>query len=356
MNSKVKFTRLFDIFVAVTLIILLFNSPAPAQPAQEEKTKEPLHSSPNDTSKIRTLSAEQTKNLDEYIRGSFSGIGVGIDIHPNGIYIKNVFSGGPADNAGLKSGEVITAVNGDSTVGMPLERAVSLLKGPKNTTVNLKVLSSNGTLRDVSVVRGTVIASGVESRILEPNIGLLVISRFNKETTAAVRKAINYFQEQNIRGLVLDLRNNKGGFFPAVREITSMFTGPDQIIWYVQHTSQTERTPEKGTVQKMVRWPVVVLINSETTCGGELLASAVKSTGGKLLGQKTFGEGTIYKLEEQPNGSSKKIPTGYFYTADGQAIDKQGVSPDKELDPKLSSEEVLKQAVIELTAELQNRK
>jgi carboxyl-terminal processing protease len=106
----------------------------------------------------------------------------------------------------------------------------------------------------------------------------------------------------------------------------------------------------------MTQWPVVVLINSETRCGGELLASAVKSKGGgKLLGQKTFGEGAIYNLEKQADGSSRKILTGYFYTADGQLIDGQGIKPDSELDPKLSSEEVLKQAVYELTREIENR-
>jgi len=303
-----------------------------------------------DFSKTKELSPEQTRQLEENIKGSFSGIGVEIDTCPNGIYIKKALPESPADNAGLKNGEVITAINGASAVGMSVEKAVSLLKGPKGTSVNLKVLLRDGTLRDISVVRGIVSVSGVDSRILEPNIGLLAISVFNKETSAKVCDTLIYFQQQKINGLVLDLRNNKGGFFPAVKEITSMFTGPDQIMWQIQYTGQTGRTPEKGTVQKMAPWPVVVLVNSETRCGGELLASAVKSkAGGKLLGRKTFGEGVIYNLEKQADGSSKKVPTGYFYTADGQVIDGQGINPYRELDPNLSSEEVLKQAVYELT-------
>ncbi|MDD5326499.1 MAG: S41 family peptidase [Phycisphaerae bacterium] len=303
------------------------------------------------------LSPEQTKNLDEFLRGSFSGIGADIGTHPDGIHIKKVFPEGPAGSAGLKDGEVITAVNGESTVGMPLERAVSLLKGPEGTSVNLKVLSDNGTLRDVSVVRGIVLATGVENRVLEPNIGLLAISGFSEETPTKVRDVLTHFQQQKIKGLVLDLRNNKGGFSPAVKEVTSMFTGPDQIMWYAQYAGQAESTPEKGIVPKMVQWPTVVLINSETMCGGELLASAIKSkAGGKLLGQKTFGEGFIYRLEKQPDGSSRKVPIGRFTTADKQIISGSGISPDRELDTKLSSEETLEQAVNELTTELQNRK
>jgi len=322
-----------------------------------DNVRKALTSSPNDISKTQNLSAEQTKNLDEYIRGSFSGIGVGIDTHPNGIYIKNVIPEGPADNAGLNGGEVITAINGESTVGMPLERAVSLIKGPENTSVNLKVLLGDGTRRDVSVVRGTVIASGVESRILEPNIGLLAISGFNKETPAKVRDALMYFQQQNIRGLVLDLRNNIGGFYPAVCEVGSMFVGQDKPMWQIQNIDQNQPTIIKGEQSKIVQWPVVVLIGPKTKCGGELLACALRTSGrAKMLGQKTFGEGSIYKLEKQPDGSSRKIPTGRFTTADGQVIDGQGINPDRELDPKLSSEEVLKPAVDELTTEIQNRK
>jgi C-terminal peptidase prc len=303
------------------------------------------------------LSPEQTRNLEVNIKGSFHGIGVEIDTNPNGIYIKNVIPESPADDAGLSDGEVIAAINGESTVGMSLERAVSLIKGPEGTNVDLKILSNNGTHRDVGVVRGTVVVTGVESRIVEPNIGLLAISRFNEETPAKVRDALMYFQQQKIKGLVLDLRSNQGGFLTAAKEITSMFTGPDQIIWYVQYTNRANRTPEKGTVQKMVQWPVVVLVNSETRSGGELLASAVRSVaGGRLLGQKTFGKGSARTIEKQADGTSRKILTGYLYTADGQAIDGRGINPDRELDPKLSSEEALKQAVYELTKEIGNRK
>jgi C-terminal peptidase prc len=303
------------------------------------------------------LSPEQTRNLEENIKGSFHGIGVEIDTNPNGIYIKNVIPESPADDAGLSDGEVIAAINGESTVGMSLERAVSLIRGPEGTNVDLKILSNNGTHRDVGVVRGTVVVTGVESCIVEPNIGLLAISRFNEETPAKVRDALMYFQQQKIKGLVLDLRSNQGGFLTAAKEITSMFTGPDQIIWYVQYTNRANRTPEKGTVQKMVQWPVVVLVISETRSGGELLASAVRSVaGGRLLGQKTFGKGSARTIEKQPDGTSRKILTGYLYTADGQAIDGRGINPDRELDPKLSSEEALKQAVYELTKETGNRK
>jgi carboxyl-terminal processing protease len=184
----------------------------------------------------------------------------------------------------------------------------------------------------------------------------LSISGFNKESATKVKDALLYFQQQKIKGLILDIRNNKGGFIPAVKEVASMFIGQDQIMWKIQYIGQTDSVPEKGAIQKMVQWPVVVLINSETRCGGELLVSAVKSKGGKLLGQKTFGEGSVGNLEKQADGTSQRVLAGYLYTVDGQAIDGQGIRPDRELDPKLSSEEVLKQAVYELTKGIENRK
>jgi carboxyl-terminal processing protease len=342
-SHKVRFIRERKYFALLALV--LFSAVSFAAQDSNEKSKE------------FRLSAEQTKNIEEGLQDSFSGIGTGIETHPKGIYINNVIAGGPADKAGLKGGEVITDIDGKSAIGMSLEQAVSLIKGPTGTRVNLKIFLSDGTSKDVSVVHGPVTASGVFSRIIEPNIGLLTISGFSKESAAKVKDALLNFQQQKIKGLILDIRNNKGGFLGEVEKITGMFAEPNQVMWQTQNIGQNKRISVKSDVEKMVQWPVVVLINSNTMCGGELLASALKSKGsGKLLGQKTFGEGAIYKLEKQADGTSRKIRTGNFYTADGQTIEGQGVIPDKELDLKLSPEEILKQAVYELTKEIENRK
>ncbi len=332
-KRKVKFAK--GQYLIALLALFLFNS---------------LSFAVQDPNGEQKFSVEQTKKFEENLQSSFSGIGTGIEINPKGIYIKNVIPGGPAEKAGLKGGEIITEIDGKSTTGMSLEKAVSMLKGPTGTSVNLKLLLSNGTAQEISIVRGPVSVSGVDSRVIEPNIGLLVISGFKNESAAKVKDALLNFQQKKIKGLILDIRNNKGGFLPEVKKITGFFLEPNEIMWQTQNIGQNERISVKSNSRKISQWPIVVLINSETMCGGELLASAVKSKGGaKLLGQKTFGEGSFYKFEKQDDGTSKKVRMGYFFTADGQDLEGKGVIPDIEIDPKLSTEEIIKKAVNELT-------
>ncbi len=330
--------------------------------AKDETGWKLIHSSPTDNirkalalsqnniSKTQKLSVEQTRNLEQNIEGSFSGIGVHIDAQLDGISVKRVIADGPADNAGLNAGDIITAIDGQPTRGMSLEQAVSLIKGPEGTGVKLKVRSADGVSRDVNVVRGTVVVTGCESRIIEPNIGLLTITAFTKQTSAEVRKTINHFQEQNVRALILDLRNNRGGFYPSVCEVAGMFVGQDKPLWQIQKIGQNQPIVVRAKQSKIVQWPVVVLIGSKTTCGGELLACALRTSGGaKLLGQDTFGHGSSSKLEKQADGSSKKVVGAYFFTAEGQAVDGQGIKPDRWIDSGTSPQEVLRQAVSELT-------
>ena len=296
------------------------------------------------------LSVEQTRKFKQDIQSSFSGIGVHIDTHPDGILVKRVVADGPADNAGLNAGDVITAIDGQSTRGMSLEQAIKLIKGPEETSVKLEIRSESGAGREANVVRGTVVISGVESRIIEPDIGLLAITDFTKQTPAEVRKAIKNFQKQDVRGLIVDLRENNGGFYSAVLEVAGMFVGQDRVMWQIQNVGQNQPNLVKGTHPKMVRLPVVALISSKTKSGGELMACALRTSGGaKLLGQTTAGKGFSRSWEKKANGTSEKTIAAYLFTADGQPINKRGIRPDRWISPGTSPEEVLKRALSELT-------
>ncbi len=315
-----------------------------------EGVRKALALSQNDISETQKLSAEQTRKLEEDIQGSFSGIGVHIDTRPDGIFVKRVIAGGPADNAGLNAGDIITVIDGQYTRGMSLEQAVRLIKGPEGTSVKLKIRSKSGASREANVVRGTVVVSGVESQILESNIGLLVITVFTKQTPAEVRNAINNFQEQSVRGLIVDLRDNRGGFYSAVREVAGMFVGRGRVMWQIQKIGRDQPIAVRAKQSKIVRWPVVVLVGPKTKFGGELLASAIKNNAGaKLLGQTTAGEGTSRSLKKKANGASETTITAYLFTADGQPINNRGIRPDRWISPGTSPEGTLKRAVSELT-------
>jgi len=317
---------------------------------EHSTTAAPTHDSKAEEQK---LSAEQTRKVQEGIRGSFSGIGVEIDKRQDGIFLKKVIAGGPADNAGLNAEEIISAIDGQPTRDISLEQAVSLIKGPVGTNVKLKVLSKDGTSREVDVIRGTVVITGVESKILYPNIGLLTISAFTKQTPAEVQQVLDHFRKQKIRGLILDLRENKGGIYPAIFEVASMFVGRGRTMWQRQNVGQKQPTIVRAEQSKIVQWPVVVLIGPETRSGGELLACALRTAGQtKLLGQNTTGKGFFYELEEQADGTSKKVVGGYFFSADGQPINDRGIQPDQQVAPGTLPEDVLEQAVRELLKQI----
>jgi C-terminal peptidase prc len=312
-----------------------------------------LASSPAGASGMQQLSEQQTRDLEQGIKGLLVGIGVEIEAQPDGVFVKAVIAGGPADNAGLQDEETITAINGQPAGGMTNEQAVSLLKGPVGTSVKLTVRPKSGASREVNVIRGTFVVSGCKSRILEPNIGLLTITGFNEQTPGEVRQAISQFQKQDVRGLVVDLRKNQGGLGSAVREIAGMFVDRGAALWQTQNVGPGRPTIVRGEQLRIVRWPVVVLVSGKTSGAGELLACALRAGGGaKLFGENTAGKGSFSSLDKRPDGTSQKVVAGYFLTAEGQPIDGRGIAPDRQIDPKMPPEEALKIAAEELRTTL----
>ncbi len=307
-------------------------------------------------SNIQHFTAQETAKFEESMQSSFSGIGTGIEVNPKGLHITNIVPGSPAEKAGLKVGQIITEIDGKSTIGMTIPQAVSKIKGPTGSSVNLKLLFSDGTSKQMNIVRGTVKVLNVENRIVEPNIGLLKISSFINDTAAKAKEALLNFQQKNIKGLIVDLRYNPGGDTKELRKIGGMIVGPNEVICRFQKIGQNELEPTKSEGEKIAQWPIIVITNSATASSGELLASALKLKGGaKIIGQKTRGEITVYKFKKNNDGSSRKIRTGAYFTADGQPIQGKGVSPDIELDPNLPNDEVIKKAVNELTKEIKNK-
>ena len=178
---------------------------------------------------------------------------------------------------------------------------------------------------------------------------MLTITGFTEQTPAEVRQVLEYFQQQKVNGIIVDLRQNKGGFYPAVCEVASMFVGRG-FLWQIRYVNRPRPDIVRGKLRKIVRCPIITLIGPETRSGGELLASALRTNKTtKLFGQTTFGKGIAKKLEMQSDGTGQKELAGYLYTSDGQALDGRGIKPDKLIDPGISPEEALRQAINELT-------
>ena len=294
--------------------------------------------------KNETVTEEQITRIREAISGSICGIGVNIEKVEEGFIIRNVIAE-PAKEAGLLAGEVITAVESNSTIDMSTQEAVKLIKGPEGSAVNLTVRSPQGRTRNVEVTRAKFDVSYVDSRILENNIGVIQFRFFSKNTAENVQKTIDEFSGKGVGGIILDLRGNKGGFLPETIEIADIFIPPQKTLWYFQKPGEDYEQVKTKTAQ-LTELPVVLLIDEKTASAAEMLALSFKRTRrGTLIGRKTFGEASGGKFVKQPDGSTKKVTITEFFIRPGVPITGRGILPDIRMPADATPEQFIEKAV-----------
>ncbi|MDX1961017.1 MAG: S41 family peptidase [Leptospiraceae bacterium] len=276
--------------------------------------------------------------------GSFEGIGA---ILTGGgtreVLVENPLEDRPAVKAGLRAGDVIVAVDGKSTKGISLDKVVSRIKGEKGTTVSLLV-KRKGVAKnfEIKVVRATIEIKNVQSRLIKDNehIAYIKLSGFVKTQTESSDKDIKtHFhkledeaknKKVKLKALILDLRNNAGGYLDLAHLISDMFIKSGEIV--------SIRNPSKGRISKifaqhddLTDLPLVILINAKSASASEIVASAIKDYGrGLLLGERTFGKATVQTLEQLPNNSDYllKVTESRYYAPSGRTIQVVGVEPD----------------------------
>ena len=284
------------------------------------------------------ISAEELTKMKENMSGSMVGIGVKINYVENGTLIQDVL-GQPAQEAGLKIGDVIKAVDGKSTVDITINETVDMIKGPEGSIVTLDILTPGGKTKSVEVTRSNIIFNNVSSEILPDQVGLLKISGFNNETYNGVIDFLDQHVDRDIKSIILDLRGNTGGLYSEVIKVVDLFVPAEEILWFTKKAdSPLEAVYSK---EKLIcKLPLAVLVDENTLSGGELLAAGIKRTGrGKLIGHTTSGTAAIKKLEEHPDGSADRVKVADFYYDSTTPITNQGILPDVLL-PEMASDEV----------------
>lgn len=276
------------------------------------------------------MEPQEYKQLFEQIQGSFTGIGVYISKKDvNKIVVVSPIKGGPAERAGLKAGDVIVKVNGEEIADMDVDVAVSKIKGPEGTEVNLTVFREAGKrFFDVKITREKVNIPVVTAEIAKQDarIGVIRITQFNKAAATEVDKAIRAFQEKKVKGLLLDLRDNPGGELEAAVDIASNFTPKGAVVHVVDRKGSTETY---NTTRSQVMLPVVVLINGGSASASEIVAGAIKDSGtGSLVGTKTFGKGIVQSVIPLDGGAAIKLTTAKYLTPKRNDIHKIGIEPD----------------------------
>jgi carboxyl-terminal processing protease len=268
--------------------------------------------------------------LREDNTGTFEGIGAYVEEAPEGgVHLIRVFEDSPAEKAGLLSGDVIVAVDGQDITDMILNEALLLIRGPAGTEVTLTVFREGETeLLDFTAVRGEIEIPTVETKMLEGDIGYVALFEFNSRSSARLEAATEDLIKQGAKSLILDLRNNPGGFLDQSVNVADLFLAKGLVL--IQRDvdgNVVEHTSRNGDPFEDI--PLVVLINGNSASASEIVAGAIQDRQrGTLIGETSFGKGSVQLLFDLSDGSQLRVTYANWFTPNDNSISAQGITPD----------------------------
>lgn len=283
------------------------------------------------------MDAKEATDFDNDLTGQIGGgIGAEIGVRNEQPTIIRVLTENPAEKAGLKAGDVIVSINDQMTDKWTADKAAAQIRGEVGTTVKVTVLRGEEK-KDFTITRATVTNPSVQSSV-QDGLGILTISRFDGETADLARRAAQGFKSQGVKGIILDIRDNGGGYLTAAQEVAG--------LWLDEKLVVSERTGGKVTEELksggdpiLNGVPTVVLINGGSASASEIVAGALQDhQAAVLVGEKTFGKGTVQKVIDLGAGTQLKVTVARWYTPRGKNITKEGISPNQQV--KLTSEDV----------------
>ena len=283
------------------------------------------------------MDPDEAKEFDKSLSGQIGGgIGAEIGLRNNKPTIIKPLENSPAQKAGIKAGEVIVKVNDESSSDWSVDKVVSKIRGEIGTSVKLTLLSE-GRTREVSVVRQNIVSPAVESEV-DGEIGILKVNRFGDDTVSLSRKYASEFVEKGVKKVILDLRNNPGGTVGAAQGLLGIWLD-NQIAMTERRGSEIVKTLRTTGTPILGNMKTVVLINGNSASASEITAGALREYGkATLVGQKSYGKGSVQIVLGLPGGSQMKVTEARWYTPKGKNIDKTGIEPDVKVD--LSSDDV----------------
>ena len=283
------------------------------------------------------LPAKDMTSLTEDIEGEFVGIGVYItkDTENNLILVYGTIPGSPAESAGLKTGDVITSVDGVECNGDDYDTITNSIKGKEGTKVKLEILRDGKEL-SFEIERKTVEVKHVEYQKLDNNIGYINISSFEGDVSTQFEEAYKNLENQGIESLIIDIRNNGGGIVSESLQIAEMMTEKGQTL-LIESDKNGEEEVIKSELDKTITMPIVLLINEYSASASEILAGILKENveNAILIGNTTYGKGVIQTVYPLTDGSGIKITTNEYFTPNHNTINKVGVEPDIKVDDYL---------------------
>ena len=280
------------------------------------------------------LDPDTAKKFQESLSGSFDGIGAEIGMKKEQIVVMAPLPDTPAERAGLRSGDMIIQIDKKSTSGFSLDQAVTKIRGKRGTTVTLTIYREGEKKeRDIPIVRDTIQVKSVTWN-MKGSIAYIKVSHFNEDTESAFADAVRGALAKKPKGLILDLRNNPGGFLDTAVQMASYWVDGETVV--IEKYDENKKDEYKGRVSALLKdMPTIVLVNQGSASASEIVSGALQDYGkAKLVGKKTFGKGSVQDLQRLKDGSALKITVAKWLTPKGRMINELGIDPDVEVDIK----------------------
>jgi len=302
------------------------------------------------------LSKEDFATTEEELSNQFGGVGIQVEQRDGKIIVISPIAGTPAERAGVRRGDQLVKVDGKPLEAPTLDRTVRLIRGEPDTTVTITMFrpSANKEI-DFKLERKRIRLDSVRNeRMLPGGIGYLQITQFSERTGEEFAKAVAGLEQQGLKALILDLRNNPGGLLDAAVEVCEVFFDKGELVVYTQGRSPESREEHHaGGGHPPRRYPIAVLVNGGTASAAEIVAGALKDTKrAVVVGEKTFGKGSVQSVLELRDGEGLRLTTARYYTPGGLTIHEKGILPHVEIEMSADDEAKvrLQQSRADLTA------
>ncbi|MDA1337535.1 MAG: S41 family peptidase [bacterium] len=295
------------------------------------------------------MEPEDSRRFQDDISGSFEGVGMEVGIRDRQLQIIAPLEGTPAKKAGLRSGDIIVKIDDSPTRSLSLDEAVSLIRGPRGTNVTLAILRDDWTeTKDIVVTRATIKIVSVKWEIRKDNIAYVQLIHFSEDASGTFSAAATGILASSADRIILDLRNNPGGFLEVAVDIAGWFLERDQVVVIEDFGEEGSEVIYKAKGNgKLGSYPVIILMNQGSASASEILAGALRDHSAvALVGEKSFGKGSVQELENLTGGGALKVTVANWLTPNGDHITDIGLEPDvqvemtpedfaSELDPQL---------------------
>ena len=290
------------------------------------------------------FSGEASEDFNQELAGNYEGIGVEVMLNNGIVSVSRVFDNSPASKAGVKVGDVVIKVNDTDITGKSLTEVVSMISGENSGNKSKLTVTRNGEELSFELAKGTIEVPVVNSQIYENNgkkIGYIKIDLFSSKVYKQFNSALKNLEKNNIQGLVIDVRDNPGGYLSEVKNILCLFLDKKQVLYQLQTKNKTEKI--YGTKKSIERdYPVSIIINDESASAAEILASAFKeSYDSRIVGINSYGKGTVQSASDLNSGDTIKYTVQKWLTPDGNWVNDKGVVPTDRVENVLQEGEIL---------------